>query len=83
MPSNEATPFTIRDQLEHDARRAIDAALLAALKHYHPQYKPQAPWPADLHVSRCANNKVGLLTVRVRVEIAGNAVEAEWLDERG
>ena len=82
MPSNEATPFTIRDQLEHDTRKAIDTAIAAALRHYKPHYKPDVPWPSDLHVSRCVNNKVGVLTVRVRIEIAGEDIDADWLAEK-
>ena len=79
MPSNEATPFTIRDQLERDTKRALDSAIKALLQ----RYRPHVLFEDDLHISRCANNKVGPLVVRIRVEIAGEDVDAEWLEERG
>lgn len=79
MPSNEATPFTIRDQLERDMKRALEGAIKTLLM----QYRPHLPFDDRLHISRCANNRVGNLTVRVRIEIAGSDVEATWLEERG
>ena len=79
MPANEATPFTIRDQLERDAKRVIESAVKAMLR----MYVPHIPFESDFRVTRSAHNTVGNIVVRVRVEIAGTDVEAEWLDERG
>ena len=78
MSANEATPFTIRDQLERDTKKAIDAAIRSVLR----VYIPHIPFAPSLHVTRSVHNPVGNLTVRVRVEIAGADVEADWLDER-
>ena len=79
MAANEATPFTIRDQLERDTKRATEATIKSLLQ----KYIPHIPFGPDLHITRSAHNTVGNVIVRVRVEISGLAVEADWLDEKG
>ena len=79
MPANEATPFTIRDQLERDAKRAIESAVKAMLH----KYIPRIPFESNFHITRSAHNAVGNVVVRVRVEIAGTDVKEDWLDEQG
>lgn len=69
MSAKEATPFTIRDQLERDARRVIDDAMKRVIA----KYKPPLPFDADLKVSSEIHNPVGHLTVRIHVEVTGNA----------
>ena len=79
MAANEATPFTIRDQLERDTKRSVEAAIKSLLQ----KYIPHIPFSSEMHITRSAHNTVGNVVVRVRVEISGTDIEADWLDERG